>query len=141
MMTRVHMPAEREGHTVVIRLRQRIGPPLRLYVTTGLLPDGRLGEIFIKADKENWSALAQGGLIYVNPPYGDGIGEWTSRCRQAALAGASVHATVRVGTPGSMALCGELVMTIAEWKTFESVLVFAAQLRPDFSLILEGVDG
>lgn len=38
------------------------------------------------------------GLIFVNPPYGRGIGEWVARCARAGVAGHSVLALVPART-------------------------------------------
>ena len=53
-MARERLPAERKGWTKLIHLRYRIengDAVLKIYLTTGEYPDGRLGEIFLKADK------------------------------------------------------------------------------------------
>lgn len=50
--------------------------PLRAYTSQGL--------------SSTWSC-APGSLIFINPPYGRGIGAWTARCRAA---GADRHTTL-----------------------------------------------
>jgi ribonucleoside-diphosphate reductase alpha chain len=53
-MARERLPAERKGWTKKIHLRYRVEcgeAELAIYVTTGEYPDGRLGELFLKADK------------------------------------------------------------------------------------------
>ncbi len=53
-MARERLPAERKGRTKRIHLRyttERGPADLKLYVSTGEYPDGRLGEIFLKADR------------------------------------------------------------------------------------------
>lgn len=39
-----------------------------------------------------WSTGITGGLIYCNPPYGQGIQHWVDKCRQAARTGERVIA-------------------------------------------------
>lgn len=53
-MPRERLPSERAGHTKKICLRYRVegvDAELDIYITTGEYPDGRLGEIFLKADQ------------------------------------------------------------------------------------------
>jgi ribonucleoside-diphosphate reductase alpha chain len=53
-MARERLPAERKGLTKLIHLRHRVedgDAVLKIYLTTGEYPDGRLGELFLKADK------------------------------------------------------------------------------------------
>jgi ribonucleoside-diphosphate reductase alpha chain len=54
-MSRSRLPAIRSGLTRVIRLRHPrpdgTTALLRIYITTGTFEDGRLGEVFIKADR------------------------------------------------------------------------------------------
>jgi len=53
-MTRERLPVGRTGHTKRIHLRyphEGAVSDLKIYITTGEYPDGRLGEIFLKADK------------------------------------------------------------------------------------------
>ena len=47
---RERLPEERQGLTKRIHLRHAKGD-LKVYVQTGTYPDGRLAEVFIKADK------------------------------------------------------------------------------------------
>ena len=41
------LPSEREAHT-----HKAVVSGIKIYITTGFYPDGRLGEVFVKADKE-----------------------------------------------------------------------------------------
>ena len=53
-MARERLPETRKGRTKRIHLRYRVEggeAELKIYVTTGEYPDGRLGELFLKADK------------------------------------------------------------------------------------------
>lgn len=45
-----------------------------------------------------WVKLADGGLIYVNPPYGLAIGDWTERCADAGCDEAEVIALLPART-------------------------------------------
>lgn len=49
-MARERLPVTRQGRTKRIHLRHANGE-LKIYVSTGTFPDGRLGEIFLKADR------------------------------------------------------------------------------------------
>jgi ribonucleoside-diphosphate reductase alpha chain len=53
-MSRERLPAERRGLTKRIHLRymtERGPEDLKIYVSTGTYPDGRLAEIFLKGDR------------------------------------------------------------------------------------------
>lgn len=52
---REHMPPERQSVTKTFRLQHTQGgftETIRFYITVGLHPDGRPGEVFIKADRQ-----------------------------------------------------------------------------------------
>lgn len=51
------------------------------YLTPAHTPDGL---------HASWTVLATEGLIYVNPPYGRGLGKWATKCVVEARAGAEI---------------------------------------------------